>query len=409
MNDQGASVASPAGPTLGDEIGALLGEGSWTDTDGSSSSDAAGDTPAERQDPPADTPVPEGTTDAERAGAPPADAAESTPDASTTPVPDADEDVLAGAVPLTYTVNGESRAFDGIQVLKDNAGAIVTPEALQLLTRRLGERDHLFEQDQARGKKYSDLEKLTEWKVKGADGRESLLTGREAVEASRVALGHALAEARTYRAILSDPMQLAGLLVHLGEGKFEHDKTAFDLMNERLQNLKFGVESSIRQTVAQTATQLAQPPAPPSALTTEQLTEFAPKAVDFIAGHVQITNLTPESKALLTDLAPRYLRVATAEDVQANPQLRLGMPVVDPAFSAVVQKIHAQQTKAATVVQVNQDAAKTNANRMAAALRGQRPRTPAAPTTPTPDPAASRSDELWALQERAVNPARRSA
>ncbi len=407
MNDQGTSVDSPT--SLGDEVGALLGDSSWSDSDGPSSSDAAGDTPAERQDSPADTQVPEGTTDAERAGAPPADAAESQPDPSTTQDPTADEDILAGAVPLAYTVNGESRAFDGIQVLKDNAGAIVSPEALQLLTRRLGERDHLFEQDQARGKKYSDLEKLTEWRIQGADGKESVLTGREAVEASRVQLGHALAESKMYRDLLSDPMKLAGMLVHMGEGKFEHDPDRFALFNERLSNLKTAVESNVRRNIGQMATQLAQPPAPPSALTPEQTADLAPQAVDFAASISQITNLTPESKELLTELAPRYLRVATAEDIKENPQLKPGQPVVDAAFTAVVKRIHAQQAKAATVVAVNQAAAQTNAAKMAAALRGQRPKTQSPTITREPDPEASRSDELWALQERAVSGGRRSA
>ncbi len=403
MNDQGASVASPT--TLGDEIGALLGEGSWTDTDGPSSSDAAGDTPAERQEPQSDTPAPEGTTDAERAGAPPADAAEATPDESPTPVPTADEDdLLAGAVPLTYTVNGESRAFDGVQVLKDNAGAIVTPEALQLLTRRLGERDHLFEQGQARDKKYSDLERLTEWRTKGADGKEISLTGREAVEASRVALGHALAEAQTYRAILSDPMRIAGLLVHLGDGKFAHDETAFKLVNAELANLKYGVESGVRQQIGQMATQLSAPPAPPTSFSQEQLTELAPQAVEWVAKQAGISGLSADSTATLELLAPNYIRPSTAEELRAQPNIHAR--VDEARFAPVVQRIFAQQAQVAKTVSVNADAAKTNAAKMAAALRGKRP---AAPTTPTrePDQSASRSDELWALQERAVS--RRSA
>jgi len=406
MSTEGTSVASPTEPTLGDEIGALLGE-SWSDSDGPSSSDAAGDTPAERQDTPADTQVPEGTTDAERAGAPPADAAESQPDPSTTPSPTADEDLLAGAVPLAYTVNGESRTFDGIQVLKDNAGAIVSPEALQLLTRRLGERDHLFEHGQARDKKYSDLEKLTEWRIT-RDGRQEVMSGAAAIEMRELGLELLKAEVSELRGMFDQPP--TKWLAQDEQGNIVWNKDAFTEWNRGLSQAQKIAYHEGKSRFSQHIATATAPAAPPTTLAPEQLTSLAPQAVDFAASVSQITNLTPESKELLTELAPRYLRVANADDIKENPALKPGQPVVDASFTAVVKRIHANQAKAATVVQVNDKAAKDNAARMAAALRGQRPKQNAAVTqTREPDPAASRSDELWALQERAVNGGRRSA
>lgn len=412
--DTAGSAPSDSSSILGAEIGALLGEGSWDDGPADSGTSVAADAPsAERQDTPASADAsPEGLATAERPGEPPGDAATATaPDPNAAPSPaSADEDILAGATPATYTVNGEQRQFDGIKVLKDGIGAIVEgPDAVQLLLRRLGERDHLFEQNQTREKRYQDLERLTEWRGKGSDGKDTVLKGAEALQMRDVGLSMMRAEIAELRAMFDKPP--ATWLAQDEQGNIVWNTDAFRDWNRGLDQARkiayHEGQNAFRSVLAQTQA----PPPPPTSLTPDQVQALVPQAINFAAQQAGITNLTQESKAFLSTVVRPYLRAALPADVQANPSLKLGQPVVDPDFIEVVKQQAAQQARVAQTATTLADANKQNQARLAQAAAGTRARVAAAPAAkaPTEDQSrAERSDKLWALSEAAVS-GRRSA
>lgn len=412
MTDSGTGATAPAvaadpGYSLGAEVGALLGEGSWSDDSAEPSapaSDAADAPSAERQatDGPSGS---EGQTDAERAGEPPADAATPGPDASGTLTPNAEDDPLVGASPLSYVVNGESRQFDGIQVLKDNAGAIVTPEALQLLTRRLGERDHLFEKSQADHQRYSDLEKLTEWRVKDAQGKETVLAGAEGVRMRELASAMLRAEVQELRAMFDAPPHR--WLAQDEQGNIVWNTDAFKDWQKGLdQSRKIAYHESNSRfgEMARPAPRSAEP------LTPAAIAERAEPTIAAGAQHFGVTNLTDADKKTLAEQLPGYVRPATQDDVRQDPTLTAGEPFVTNGFWTLMKhlsSVRAEGAKqAATIAQTTNDAAKANAARLAAAARGaRRPATPIQDTTrpPTPDQErATRSAALWDMAERAA-------
>lgn len=353
-------------------------------------------------------PVDEPETDA---GAPPAESSEtpSTEEAapSETPetqaAPDApiaasdteepttqETDPLDGATDhLAYMVNGESRKLDGITVLKDGRAIVDNPDTLKRIERVLGERDHLFEQDQERHQRYQALEKLTEWRSKGPDGKEIVLTGQPAQEMREVGRALLVAEIQHLRSMFDKPPAAWVMLDADGNAVWNPD--AMKDWNQGLttaREIAFHREQSkFRQTFGQPAPPTVEPTVAP--LTTEQLTELAPEAVALAASSLKLTTLSDESKATLAEIAPRYLRPASDAEVKAGTHKR-GQTVVDESFLKVVEKIHAQQAKIAQVATKTATADRANTAKLAAAKVGQRPGT--APPKITPPKPPSRED-----------------
>lgn len=338
-----------------------------------------------------ETPAPgsEGTDPSAPAGETPAVAdAAAVPDAST---PDPDGDPLDGSAPLAYTVNGESRTNDGITVLKDG-GAIIDPDAVPKIQRILSERDHLFEKDQQSHQRYTALEKLTEWRTTGADGKESVLTGAPAVEAMRVNAVTTAAVLQTVLKALSDPASFAELHDVVG------DETAgYQIVrNERNWNaLVRDARNDAREKageVRQHVSRLSAPTPPPE----PSVADVAMPTVEATITNAQVTGLTAADKTFLASQLPRYVRESTPAERQATNSAR----VVDASFTDLVKDRAALRADAAKQVTGASDAAKANAAKLAAASVGKRGAPQAPKITPKKEPVATRDDDFDTAWDR---------
>lgn len=309
-------------------------------------------------------------------------------------------DPLASAKPFTYPgENGEVKTIDGAYRLPGE-GLYVPEDRVPHFEQLASRSDSLERQNRELDDRSKALERLTEWKHSGPDGKETILTGREAVEASRVALGHALAEVQMLRAIVDDPMKMAALLVHTGEGVFQHDPDRKALLGERLANLKGAVESSIRQQVGRMA---SAPPPPVPALSPEQIAERSLPTVDAVIANAKVAGLTTEDKQALARMVPRFTITVTPQNAAQYPQSRLGETVLDyTAFLPEVQDRAALRAQAIQAAQTGTTVSKFNTGMKQGAEAGKQPaRQPSHPspsnqrpsTTTRRDGAAA--NQLW--------------
>lgn len=405
--NQGLDVDRTA-VTLADFAGESFGDLTPDDEspESAGTGDAAGAPPAEL---PAATPVatpgPEGTPPlTELAGAPPADAVVVAPDPS---APVVEIDPLASATPLTYTVNGEQRTYEGIKVLGED-GAIVDAAALPDLMRRLGERDHLFETNKAQYQRVQSLEKLSKWVTTGVDGKEQTFEGERGLYEMRLQLVRQAVENEAMSALLQDPDKLVALLT-----QDENNKITFD--PDKLETLSLRMRAAQREALDAAREQLssmvrpapAAPAAPDFAKIGPSLIENAAKAAG--ADH---TALTPADRALLVQQLPRYVRAVTEQDRRDGEQRAVGSPIIDRSFVDLVKHQVAtraeQKVEAVKIATATTAATQRNAAAIAAAARTSV--APAAPIKATPapaEPAENPSHEKWDFMQKLATPARR--
>lgn len=404
IGTEGDSTTAQDGPSLADDIGAMFGD----------MIPVASESPElDAGSPPADAlPTPDGSEGAEPAaelaGSPPADAAAATPDQAA-PNP-TDDDWKKDATPLTYTVDGQARAFDGIQVLKDAdgkpLGGIVAPESIAEIEQRLADRDHLIEQRQAQYEKAQEWERLTTWKDRDAQGNERTLTGPQAVEESRVVNVRNATVLETVLTALNDATSFDGLVDLIQDpatGKISvvRNQAAFDrlMKDAHVSARERGME--VRANFAKSA---APQPAPEASVQ-----DSAMPTVEATIASANVTGLTVEEKAFLADQLPNYVRPTTPQERQQYGTTR----IVDAKFTALVKTLGARAAQTASVATAASTASRDNAARLAAAAIGKRPVTPTRTPTPTPkvDERQQANDDAWDMQEKAAAAAirRRSA
>lgn len=415
-----AGQEGESSPTLEGFVGDAFGdlpeeaEPGQEDTTGVAESEPSQEHPTS----PEATPTPEGTDKAERAGEPPKAAAEATPDKAGEPAKP-DDDPLKSATPFTYVVNGETRTYDGIKVLGTD-GAIIDADKLEDLQRRLGERDYLYETNKTLYESQKSLERLSEWKVKGQDGQERTLQGREGLEAMRVENAQKEASLNALASIFQRDQQgnypNFAKLVTVVEGP--NGQLLISPDQEFLNNLirtSDQAEKIAAYEVRETLSKLAAPvtstsSAPDYTAQAPQMIEAAAKA----AG-VDLKVLTDRDKGFLASQFPRYIRPATIADERANPtdpRYKVGSSIVDASFTQLVKEKATDRTEVSKSVLVTQTATRENAARLAAAARGTR--TQPAPTTTQrkrtePSERATDADKGFDLISNLTSPKRVSA
>ena len=379
MNTGGTAGTSTAdhGSSLADDLSAFLGNSLGSGESPEPDAADAGAPPADGDAPALETSsaASEGANAAERAGEPPADAASETPDQGT---PAVDDDPLAGSEPATYTVNGQTRTFDGLTKLGDK-GAIVSAEAYPKLIQRLSERDNLYERQQSAYQRTVALEnqlnELTKWTVKGQNGQaDRVLTGAEAVEEQRVIMARTLESLRVFSSALTDPDTFASLVTvvpdQAGNPQIAIDQTALRYLQTAAENAAIKGESRVRAAMAQLRSALTAAPsrsdAPASSGTVDAA--VASQTVDHFASDMGVTNLTDADKKSLAASLPRYVRPATNEErAQLGPDVRT---VVDGSFRELVEHFSKLRTEAAASAKSSATAARENERRLAAAAVG---------------------------------------
>ncbi len=374
----GTEVVAPSTPTLGQEIAEMMGDRGHTEESPDESSTAPASAPVETDAGSTGT-----ETEAERGEAPSQAATTdvtSTTDAST-------DDPLKGATPITYTVDGQSRTWDKIQVLGE-AGAVIQADDIPDVMRRLGERDHLFEANRELYQQSKTVEPYATWKQTGADGKEETLTGAKALEAVHVDHARLSAIVGAFEALFADPKQLRGLLT-LDEAKnVVFEPQAFENLLLRAERQAVTAMDQRRASLGQAVTQASKPAEP-----TVDFAEKGPAFIKTLAG-ADAAKLTPEDVRKLTTQLPFYHIKGTT--------------TVDPTFQELVKDTIASRQQLATVATTATDAAKQNAARLAAASRGGKPaKAPAKPTAQRDAQAAERAktrdaSNFWDQREAAA-------
>ena len=337
--------------------------------------------PAEPADPAATTESP--TPDA----SPEPDAAEPAADPSV-PV----DDAIPDPTPFSYKTDGQEKVFEGIH-LHGELGAIVDASAVPQLQKWLGEREHLFTANQ---KLYADqqrLERLSEWRQTGADGKEEILTGQQGAEAMRLAVTRQAVEISVYESLFEDPSKLVNLLAQDQNG-------AWVLDPERLNHLALQARVQMRDAEDSVRKELnvrMQPPAP-----TLNVAQHAPGLIDQITG-ADRGLLSPDDRALLTEALAQYVRDA----LPGEPNLhgKTVRPEYGKLVASFVEKNRHAKASVATVAQTSS----ANAAKLLAAKTTLK--TPTAPKKPQPTPDARDQDasDLWDMHERSASRALRAS
>lgn len=395
MSIEALSLSGLAAPTGDQSLESFVG-GIYGDLVSDEPSEPAGAPPAEPTDPTEPEQALEGTEESAPAAEPAAEADRATvPDAEAQQEP-TELDPLDGAEPLAYTVSGQSRTFDGITRLKDG-GAIVDPDAVDKLVRVLGERDHLYEQQQTTYSRLQDLERLTAWNEQGPDGKTRTITGPEAVVAARVTSARSAKALETLVQALESPdrfLQLHDLVQdQAGNWQIVRNETAYKMLL-REASLAAGEAA---MTARQHFHTMAQPqPAPEPTLA-----ELAPATVKAAIQTAGVTGLTPEDEAFLVGQFPRYVRDATPEE-----RRQYGHPkIVDQAFPQLIKTLAARTVKATTTATTQASAKQANQAKLAAASVGAKKPAAAPARRPanTPPQQPTREDDFDAAWDRRMS------
>lgn len=377
--------------SLGDELGEMFGDISDVETPDS----GEGTTPTPEADKSVATA--EGTDKEVRAETPSADATKTDPDKKEPEPPASEEDYLKDAKPFTYkTSTGEEKSIEGIRVLGDS-GAIVTPEGLVFINERIADAERFHTTSREQYAQIQNFEKLSEFHTKDAEGKDQVLSGTEGLLTARVQLATLSAAYETLATAMRDPATLASLLQQnekgelvLNDREFNHLITRSDLAEKNAETLArnhfMSVVKGAGTPKAESATQV-------------DYTKEAPSMIDRIAG-ADSKLLSDADKKFLGEQFPRYVRTVTAADRAQDVNLKIGQPIVDAAFAAVVKDRVGIRSELAKTVKATTAASDANATRLAAAALGQRKATPAAPVTRKPEGDTRADDAALAWQQR---------
>lgn len=297
-------------------------------------------------------------------------------DATLNPEPDPFKDASS----LTYTVNGEVRTFEDLKVIP-GVGAVIQASALPNLERRLVERDSLFERSQQQYTERQALERLMTW-TQTVNGQPETITGPQAIESMRVALGRSLALNDTLSKALEDPETFASLVGLDGQNNIVLNQSALKLLSAESRLAQQDAERMVRHHWQS----MAAPPASQAPAPTPE--ESAPRIAAHFAQQFGQGVLTQADTDFLATQAARYVRPATVQDLQTDPTLKVGQPVIDPAFAALVQDRAELRKQSATAVTQASSVAAENAQKLRAALlpNGKAPVPPNTSSRPVPRP-----------------------
>lgn len=329
-------------------------------------------TPAPTTDTPA---APSGTTATEDTTADPSAQ-------SSDPAPDP----LAGTEPFTYTVNGETRTMAHAYRVPGE-GILIEEAAVPQFQLMASRAESLESTNRTLYEQAQQYERLSQWTTTDAAGQTTTLTGREALEAARVDHAQKAAALQTLAQVFQgDPLSY---LSADASGNLTWNRDALSHLMTRSELEETKAERVVRQHFASTA---SQPVAPPQI----DVAASAPVIVQHYATELKATALTAEDRTALAGLLPRFVHPATQADVQGNPALTLGQPVVDPQFAGLVQQYQTLRAQATTVAKTAGDASKFNAGQHAGLKKPAAPAPkPAASATPgTPAPKKSNT-QLW--------------
>lgn len=361
----GGTSSTDTEPTLAEAFGEFsqaLVESEDASAGTAETQHASGDTAA----PSADT---RGTSDAPGTqAAPPADAGTKTPSAQTTQnapttaAPDSEADPLAGAIPLTYTVDRETRTFAGVHEVP-GMGAVVERDALPRLKDRLQQADRLVEQNRALYAESQEFQRL------GGRAKVEELTANAAMldKAASLLIG-ALTNEETLLTLATDPVARQHLIREL------------ELSGREAQN-------AARSTFRNNHTQATQQAHQASQTAAQSQTAIGNAVVEIAK---QFPSLTAEDVSAVRAHASRVssaiVRPANAEEAR-TAGVRPGELIIDLAtLHTFLSDRHSLRQQYAAAATTAANTARDNAARLAAAAPTAGKSTP----TATPRPGAGK-------------------
>lgn len=313
-------------------------------------------------------------------------AATAAQDSSTT------DDPLAGAEPVTITVDGQTRTLDGFYRIPGD-GIVIDEDrvpAFQLMASRA---EGLERQNRELYQRTQEYDRLAQWTTKAPDGTEKTLTGREAIEARDVELARVKAWSQVVESALMNPEVFASLIAVDANGNVMPARDSLRTLAIQAELAARDASDAARSTFTQRyqsvtqeqqrATQQEQAP--------QQLWQTAEQAwgKDF-------PQLTGEDKTFLSSQVRQYMRAANTQEVQSG-QFKPGELVLDPAFYAVMQDRANLRAQLAATATANTQANKFNAGQQAGRKSAPKPGQSPASTqqTPAAAPAKRSKQDAW--------------
>lgn len=347
-----------------------------------------------------ETPAAPSPGDSSQAPPPAANAADGTQPPAPEPEPQYE--------PFGYTVSGEQRSIDGF--FRIPGEGVFVPEAQVPRLQQLASRADANEvQLRALHEQNQDWERLTTWTIPGPNGQQQTLTGRAAYERLRAEREVYAASDTTVRSYLSDPAKLASLLVVYNEQgqaiPLEGVQVSINPNAKRILDLeiKDAARDAIgraQQHFAQVGGRISPHAAPTEQVTPEQIiAQVSQQAPQVLTAKLEQWGLkgalTAEDVQALAAQLPRYVRLATKDDVAADPGLRLGAPVLENDFETLVRRVAAVSQRGATSAQARTVADRFNQGQQRGRASNQpaRPASPIPPQQPANDPRSKKQRE----------------
>lgn len=373
-------------PVLGAALTEMASEGSFTETpaDDTTQPVAAADAGTNPADARNDSAGDNGTNDgaeAQAASEQPTDTPQDAPDSAA---------LLAELQPLTFSVGNETLTVEGIHVSPD--GAVVDLDAIPKIQQEFSRARTLESANRDLYQRQQDIDRVTAWRTRDAQGQEQTLTGIPAVEAMRTYLASTTAALQTLTAALKgDPSDLVGVVTdpQTGNPKLVWDPKALEYLTTR--------SALAEQHAAMQARQYVQGLA--QSARAEQQSAEVPQRLWASVEAVwlkEFPQLTADDKQALGQKFQRYIRPANDQEVAAG-QFQRGERVVDPDFYAELKDRAAFRDALAKTAQTASAAGKFNAgqNQARTANAKPQPKAPTKPAAPAAKPERVGKQEAW--------------
>ncbi len=368
-----------------DFVGAAFGDFSSGPAPESGTS-ATPETPAPSAAP--DPAPPDVPTNGTLVDAPPATPAAAPTDAVADPTQT--DDPLKDAAPLTYTVDGVTKAYEGIKVLGD-VGGIIEPAALKDVQQRLSEHEHFRTANQQLYQKVQQYEAL---------GGEKKVAELSEQLAATNAIGSLLLPMFS-----GDVNSVLKFLQQNADGTIGWNEDARAVLLDKLVLARDRAEMTARGSFQSSVTQ---------AQSQGQQGQVKAHATQTALQEVRKSypHWTPDDFAAAEQHLAVYgdylIRPATEAEAQRYGNgIRAGQLMIDyPRLAAWTEQRNATRAAQAQTAATVTNASKENAARLAAALPGTR-KAQAAPAAPQAPSKAKDAEDAWDLRERLASSAMR--
>lgn len=296
-----------------------------------------------------------------------------TPTAETDVPVDTDpfETLVKAGQPLTYTVDGQAKQYQGIFEVAGK-GAVVPLDSLNRVRDTIQRADYAVEQNR---KLYAETEQYKA--LGGVEGFEKLVVDHEQLRAA----------SNVFAEVLADPNKLAQLFIITNDGlRLNEDR--YGLLKERMRIAVQGAEFNARKDWGEKVRTAQQTVEAPHQMEQAIESALAPALKDLPSA------LATEVREFVAEYRDAIIRPATPADVTRWPHLKAGEMMIDlPKIEKYLDRRKTEVTATDARVKAETDARLKAAKENAA-------RTPKVATPPKPKPRSRHEDGTFAEQPK---------